>query len=133
MGTRTNHEPYAGRRSRKTASIPERKAEREARERAKDREERERREKASGSRQSRSEDKKESTNESSKENYSGQDPYGVLGVTRDMSKGEIKKAYYALLKQYAPDKVSHLAEEFQKRAHEKCIQFNLAWEKIENS
>ena len=106
------------------------KAEREARERAKDREERERREKTSGSRQGRSEDKKESTNESSKKNYSEQDPYEVLGVTRDMSKGEIKKAYYALLKQYAPDKVSHLAKEFQDRAHEKCIQFNLAWEKI---
>lgn len=58
------------------------------------------------------------------------DPYEVLGVTRDMSKAEIRKAYLKLMGQYAPDHVSHLSEEFQKMAHEKCVAFNLAWERI---
>lgn len=60
-----------------------------------------------------------------------EDPYEVLGVTRSMSKAEIRKVYLKLMSQYAPDHVSHLSEEFQKMAHEKCIAFNLAWEKIQ--
>ena len=65
------------------------------------------------------------------EKPSSQDPYEVLGVTRDMGKVEIRKAYLKLMNQYAPDRVSHLSEEFQKMAHEKCIAFNLAWEQIQ--
>ena len=48
-----------------------------------------------------------------------------------MSKAEIRKAYLNLMNQYAPDHVSHLSKEFQDMAHEKCIAFNLAWEKIQ--
>lgn len=58
------------------------------------------------------------------------DPYEVLGVTRDMSAADIRKAYLKKMTEYAPDYVSHLSEEFQKMAHEKCVEFNLAWEKI---
>jgi len=60
-----------------------------------------------------------------------QDPYEILGVSRSMSKDEIRKAYLNLMNQYAPDRVSHLSKEFQKMAHEKCVAFNLAWEKIQ--
>jgi len=58
------------------------------------------------------------------------DPYEVLGVTRDMSKAEIRKAYFDLMQKYAPDKVAHLSEEFQKMAHEKSVKFNWAWETL---
>jgi DnaJ-class molecular chaperone len=38
----------------------------------------------------------------------GFDPYQVLKITRGASKEEIKTAYLNLIKQYHPDKVSHL-------------------------
>ena len=59
-----------------------------------------------------------------------EDPYEVLGVTQGMSKAEIRKVYLDLMQKYAPDKVSHLSTEFQKMAHEKCVKFNWAWEKL---
>jgi DnaJ-domain-containing protein 1 len=58
------------------------------------------------------------------------DPYEVLGVNRGMSLNDIRKVYLKLMNEYAPDHVSHLSEEFQKMAHEKCVMFNLAWEQI---
>jgi DnaJ-domain-containing protein 1 len=72
-------------------------------------------------------EKTENTRRGKKES---KDPYEVLGVSPDMSLTEIRKAYLRLMNQYAPDHVSHLSEEFQKMAHEKCVAFNLAWEKI---
>lgn len=65
-----------------------------------------------------------------KQKEGAQDPYAVLEVTRDMSKAEIHKAYLRLVSQYAPDRVAHHGKDLQKMAHEKCIAFNLAWEKI---
>jgi|GEM_PF-2646648 len=56
--------------------------------------------------------------------------YEILGVKKDMSKQEIRKAYLKLMSENAPDKVSHMSKAFQDLAHERCIQFNLAWEKI---
>ena len=47
-----------------------------------------------------------------------------------MSKAEMRKVYLDLMQKYAPDKVNHLSEEFQKMAHEKCVKFNWAWEVI---
>jgi DnaJ like chaperone protein len=58
----------------------------------------------------------------------GFDPYQVLRVTRGASKEEIKAAYFNLIKQYHPDKVSHLGQEFQKLADEKARLINRAYE-----
>lgn len=56
------------------------------------------------------------------------DPYHVLGITRGASKEEIKAAYFNLIKQYHPDKVSHLGQEFQKLADEKAQLINRAYQ-----
>jgi DnaJ-domain-containing protein 1 len=58
------------------------------------------------------------------------DPYEVLGVSRNTSFEEVRKAYRELANKYHPDKVSHLAPEFQEMANEKLKEINVAWEKI---
>lgn len=100
-------------------------AERDARERtereeARARAEREARERAKSSQQE-SRQKKADTN---------QDPYEVLGVSRTDSLEDIKKAHRILASKYHPDKVSHLAPEFQEWANEKLKEINVAWDKI---
>ena len=58
----------------------------------------------------------------------GFDPYQILRITRGASKEEIKAAYFNLIKQYHPDKVSHLGQEFQKLADEKAQLINRAYQ-----
>jgi hypothetical protein len=58
----------------------------------------------------------------------GFDPYQVLRITTGASKEEIKAAYFNLIKQYHPDKVSHLGQEFQKLADEKAQLINRAYQ-----
>ena len=55
------------------------------------------------------------------------DPYKVLGVSRDASDDEIKRAYRALAKQYHPDRNPGDAE-----AAKKMQQVNAAYEQIKN-
>ena len=55
------------------------------------------------------------------------DPYRVLGVSRDASDEEIKRAYRALAKQYHPDRNPGDAE-----AAKKMQQINAAYEQIKN-
>ncbi len=54
--------------------------------------------------------------------------YGVLGLETDASVEEIKKAYRDLVRQYHPDKVQHLGEEFCKKAEEKIKEINVAYD-----
>jgi DnaJ like chaperone protein len=49
------------------------------------------------------------------------------GFRRD---DEIRKAYRVLASKYHPDKVSHLAKEFQEMANEKLKEINGAWERV---
>ncbi len=101
--------------------------EREARKRAEENKRREE-ERAQGQRK-RGEDARP------KKPSSGQgfDPYEVLQVTRGASKQEIKAAYLELIKQYHPDKVSHLGKEFQEIAKEKTQAINRAYEMLISS
>ncbi|MFZ5469555.1 MAG: J domain-containing protein [Myxococcota bacterium] len=58
------------------------------------------------------------------------DPYALLGIARDASPHAAKKAFHALIAQYHPDKVSHLAPEFRELAELRTRQILAAWEEI---
>ena len=55
-------------------------------------------------------------------------PYEVLGVSRDASAEEIKRAYKKLAGQYHPDKVHHLADEFKELADKRFKEIQTAYE-----
>ncbi len=65
------------------------------------------------------------------ERQSTADPWQILGVRRDASPEEIKKAYYELVKQYHPDRVNSLGPELQALAREKTTQLNRAYEQLQ--
>ena len=61
---------------------------------------------------------------------SSKDLYSILGVSKDASAEDLKKAWRKLSLKYHPDKVHYLGEEVQKAAHEKFQKVNEAWETI---
>lgn len=56
--------------------------------------------------------------------------YKILGISRNASIDDIKKAYRTLSKRYHPDRVSHLGDEFIRLANGKFQTINSAYEKI---
>lgn len=62
------------------------------------------------------------------ENY-----YKILGVNKDASNEEIKKAFRSMALKNHPDKVAHLGEDIQKAAQEKFKKINEAYDKIKKS
>lgn len=61
------------------------------------------------------------------------DPWTVLGIARGTPKDEARKAFRTLVAQYHPDKVAHLAPEFQELAERKTREILQAWEQLEKS
>ncbi|RKH52462.1 J domain-containing protein [Corallococcus sp. AB049A] len=59
------------------------------------------------------------------------DPWTVLGIARGTPKDEARKAFRALIAQYHPDKVAHLAPEFHALAERKTREILDAWEALE--
>lgn len=59
-------------------------------------------------------------------------PYTVLGVEESASWTEIQKAYKDRVKQYHPDKLSHLGEEFSNLANEKFLEIQQAYAMLKN-
>jgi hypothetical protein len=60
-------------------------------------------------------------------------PWQVLGIAPGTSKDEARRAFRALVTQYHPDKVAHLAPEFQELAERKTRELLQAWEQLEKS
>lgn len=56
------------------------------------------------------------------------DPFAVLGLPRSAGEAEVKKAFRALVVQYHPDKVAHLAPEFRVLAEQKTRELTAAYE-----
>ena len=61
-----------------------------------------------------------------------EEAYEVLGVRRDASEAEIRKAYLSRMKDFHPDKLESkgLPEEMKRFAEERCKEFSLAYETI---
>ena len=56
--------------------------------------------------------------------------YEILGVGKDASWSQIQTAYKNKAKQYHPDKLSHLGEEFSNLANEKFLEIQAAYLKL---
>lgn len=63
---------------------------------------------------------------------SAESAYKIIGVTPEATDDEIKKAYRKLAKEFHPDKVSYLGDDFKKSAEEKFKKINDAYESIKN-
>lgn len=61
------------------------------------------------------------------------DPYGVLGVTRDMTDDQLKSAYRKLVRENHPDALTAqgMPEEFVQVANERLAEINAAWDRIQ--
>ncbi|HYV44005.1 MAG TPA: DnaJ domain-containing protein [Myxococcaceae bacterium] len=59
------------------------------------------------------------------------DPWATLGVAPGTAVSDARKAFRALMTQYHPDKVAHLAPEFRELAERKTRQITEAWERIQ--
>lgn len=61
---------------------------------------------------------------------SAKDPFKVLGLTREATDDEVKKAYRRLAMKYHPDKVEGMGEEMKKNAEAQFREINEAYEQI---
>jgi DnaJ-domain-containing protein 1 len=57
----------------------------------------------------------------------------VLGIPEESTLDDVKLAYYTKVKQYHPDKVTGLGEEFQKLADDKTKEINEAFERAKRA
>jgi DnaJ-class molecular chaperone len=59
--------------------------------------------------------------------------FAVLGLSGDASWAEVREAYRKLAQQYHPDKVAHLAPEFQELANRRMTEINCAYTELEQN
>ncbi|MCG8637259.1 MAG: DnaJ domain-containing protein [Desulfobacterales bacterium] len=70
------------------------------------------------------------TGKKKKPGSSGKTPYDILGVPPDAGWTQIQAAYKEKIKQYHPDKLSHLGEEFSTLANEKFLEIQAAYDTL---
>jgi len=56
--------------------------------------------------------------------------YEILGITKDATNDEVKKAYKKMAMKHHPDKVAGMGEEVTRKATEKFQAINEAYERI---
>lgn len=59
--------------------------------------------------------------------------YKVLGVDKNVSDEDVKKAYRKMAVKFHPDKVAHMGEDVQKSANDRFRKLNEAYEKIKKA
>ena len=59
------------------------------------------------------------------------DYYKILGVPENSQDPEIKKAYRQMVRNYHPDRVSHLGEEHAQEAHLRVLEIMEAYQELE--
>jgi DnaJ like chaperone protein len=78
-----------------------------------------------------SSDKRTSGSDSrSRKNGNLNDPWSVLGIGRNASAEDIKRAYRQLAMTYHPDKVIHLGEEFRELAENRFKEIQKAYQEL---
>ena len=60
----------------------------------------------------------------------GISPHDVLGVAKNATQEDIKKAYRNLVKKYHPDKVNHLGEDFRALAEKRFREIQEAYQTL---
>lgn len=60
------------------------------------------------------------------------DPYAVLGIDRGASEADIKQAYRKLMSQHHPDKLGDVPLELKRRAEQRAVEINAAYESIKS-
>ena len=60
----------------------------------------------------------------------GKDPYAVLGIDKNATDDDVKKAYRRLAMKYHPDRVETMGEEIKRNAEKQFKEINEAYEKI---
>jgi DnaJ like chaperone protein len=61
---------------------------------------------------------------------SAADPYETLGLSREASDEDLKKAWRTLAKKFHPDRVTHLGEDVRRFSEEKFKSIQAAWEQV---
>lgn len=72
----------------------------------------------------------EKEREHERRNGSSKTPHSVLGVGRNASPDEIKRAFRRLANQYHPDKVQHLGGEFKELAERRFKEIQKAYREL---
>lgn len=73
-----------------------------------------------------------SSNNAFTQSRNHKDPYKVLGITKDATDEEVKKAYRRMAMKYHPDRVAGMSEEMQRNAAEQMKEINEAYEQIKS-
>ncbi len=83
-----------------------------------------------GNRNGPSEDGSAESEDHSNRKGSQKDPWKILGIGKDASPEQIKKAYRELAMKYHPDRVMHLGEEFRALADKRFKEIQQAYLKL---
>ena len=75
-------------------------------------------------------EKKNSRNRDTSKGATSESAYQILGVDSNASWEDIQMAYKDKIKQYHPDKLSHLGEEFSSLANEKFLEIQAAYNRL---